>query len=228
VLRPSGGQQRPQVAADAQPRRVRATVQLENLLPMQPLRFRPVHDVLTESSVIAALAAIALIVRLPEFFPAVVNLDESTFIIMGQSILDGFLPYTVWDPKPPYLFLFFAGAIALFGKTIVSVRLAGYLWLTIAAFLTYLSAYKITGERCASLFSAILLIVAASVLDVSEVNSQIIALVPLVAALLLLISGLKGKLESFCTGLLMGTAAMFRFNLGYPAIRRISFLENIA
>lgn len=54
------------------------------------------------------IITLCLVIRLPFFFTTVINWDESTFIIMGQSILDGHLPYTVlWDNKPPLLFVFF-------------------------------------------------------------------------------------------------------------------------
>src|SRR5262249_52048132 len=51
----------------------------------------------------------ALLIRLPFFFPAVIDWDESTYIIMGQSILDGNLPYIEqWEDKPPLAYLFYA------------------------------------------------------------------------------------------------------------------------
>jgi len=47
------------------------------------------------------------------FFPAVIDWDESTFILMGQSIIDGHLPYVkLWDLKPPGAFAFYAFFIA--------------------------------------------------------------------------------------------------------------------
>jgi 4-amino-4-deoxy-L-arabinose transferase-like glycosyltransferase len=181
-------------------------------------RIRSVDGSLAEFTVFAVLAVVTLILRLPYFFPAVLDWDESTAIIIGQGILDGFLPYIeLWEAKPPLVFFFFAGAIAIVGKTIASVRTAGYLWLTIAAFLTYRSAYKVTGERRVSLASAVLMIVVVSVLG-RWVNSEILSLVPLAGLLLLLISGPESTLAWFCTGLLMGTAALFRFDLVYTAV----------
>lgn len=55
------------------------------------------------------LALATLIVRLPFFLPEN-DLDESTFILLGQDILKGHLPYvTLWDLKPPLLYVFFCG-----------------------------------------------------------------------------------------------------------------------
>ncbi len=52
------------------------------------------------------LLLLTIAIRLAFLFPAVINWDESTFILMGQSILDGHLPYTnLWDIKPPLAFV---------------------------------------------------------------------------------------------------------------------------
>ena len=77
-----------------------------------------------ELGVIAFIAVVGTAIRLPFFFPAVLDWDESTFIITGQSALDGFLPYEVaWENKPVLVFWWFAAAIELFGKTIPALRL---------------------------------------------------------------------------------------------------------
>ncbi len=58
-------------------------------------------------SVFLVLFAISFQIRLPFFFRDYVDRDESTFILMGQSWVDGHLPYTqLWDLKPPLVFLF--------------------------------------------------------------------------------------------------------------------------
>ena len=41
----------------------------------------------------ALLLDLALLTRFPFFFHDVINWDESTFILVGQSIIDGHLPY---------------------------------------------------------------------------------------------------------------------------------------
>jgi hypothetical protein len=62
----------------------------------------------------------SILVRFPYYFIDVINWDESTFILMGQSILDGHLPYTeLWDIKPPLAFAAFAFFIMVLGKSYV-------------------------------------------------------------------------------------------------------------
>src|SRR5262249_4537460 len=171
-----------------------------------------------EVLVVTLLLIWALFIRLPFFFPATLDWDESGFIIMGQGILDGLLPYdALWEIKPPLVYAFFAAAISLFGKTIVSVRLAGCLWVTAAAYLTYRSAYALTSERRASIAAAVLFITATSLLS-PEIMSETLALVPLIGALLLLLTTERTGSACLFAGVLMGTAGMFRINLAYLAL----------
>ncbi|HCD98775.1 MAG TPA: hypothetical protein DEQ63_05800, partial [Flavobacteriaceae bacterium] len=48
--------------------------------------------------VFLALFIVAFAIRFPFFFRDYIDKDESTFILMGQSWADGYLPYlTLWD-----------------------------------------------------------------------------------------------------------------------------------
>jgi hypothetical protein len=89
---------------------------------------RPHASAASEFAIIAALCLWTLILRLPFFFPDTIDWDESTLIIMGQGILDGYLPYDrIWDSKPPLAFVAFAGAIELLGRSVAAIRFVGYL-----------------------------------------------------------------------------------------------------
>ena len=90
---------------------------------------------------------LTLIVRLPYFFKPAISWDESTLIIMGQSILDGQLPYIdLWDLKPPIAFLSYALFILILGKSIVAIRIAGAIFIVVTALLIYVIG-KICGVR---------------------------------------------------------------------------------
>lgn len=91
---------------------------------------------------------LSLLMRLPFFFEAVINWDESTFILVGQSLVDGHLPYTeLWDIKPHFVAGAFALFILLLGESIASVRLAGALCVTLTAWFTYIIARTIWTPR---------------------------------------------------------------------------------
>lgn len=72
------------------------------------------------------------------FFRDYIDRDESAFILMAQSRVDGYLPYTqLWDLKPPLVYLFFAVIIYIFGKSFIAIRLVGALAIAIIAFFTF-------------------------------------------------------------------------------------------
>lgn len=85
----------------------------------------------------------AFFIRFPFFFRDYIDHDESTFILMGQSIADGHLPYDhLWDLKPPLLFYFFALIEKIFPHSFVAIRFFG----TIIIFLSALLLLKIAEE----------------------------------------------------------------------------------
>jgi|GEM_PF-631630 len=173
----------------------------------------------SEIGILFLLFSLGIALRLPWFFPAVLDWDESTFILMGQSILDGYLPYVqLWDLKPPLAFGFFALAIATFGKSIVGVRLAGTLCVVATAFLIYLTAKKLWTRRT-GVFAAMLCIAAMSQWPHGQATlTELVSLVPLVGALCLLVYREPTSNTLFHAGILMATSSLVRLNLGYVAV----------
>ncbi|MFZ2446963.1 MAG: glycosyltransferase family 39 protein [Syntrophobacteraceae bacterium] len=171
------------------------------------------------------LTFFTLLVRLPFFFPDVIDPDESTFILMGQDILDGNLPYEkLWDVKPPLLLLAFAMIISFFGKTIPAVRLGGALCVLLASYFVYLSGEKTRNSRTG--FIAALLLIVFSALSPSGggTTSEIIALVPLTGAALLFLKDELRTGDIFFAGMLISAACMIRLNLAYMAVLAGIFL----
>jgi Dolichyl-phosphate-mannose-protein mannosyltransferase len=85
----------------------------------------------------------AFFIRFPFFFRDYIDKDESTFILMGQSIVDGHLPYNhLWDLKPPLLFYFFALIEDIFPHSFAAIRFFG----VIIVFLSALLLMKIAKE----------------------------------------------------------------------------------
>ena len=163
---------------------------------------------------------ISVVFRLPYFFKDVINWDESTFILTGQSLLDGHLPYTLlWDLKPPLLPAAFALFILIFGKSIISIRVAGAVCVALTAWFTYLIGKKISSPP-AGYVAATLSVLSLSVTDFRFFGtmSEHVAVVPLVGALLLLVLKPITPQRLFWTGFLLSTAAMMRLNLAYVAL----------
>src|SRR5262249_25109868 len=130
------------------------------------------------------------------------------------TAIDGFLPYEIaWDIKPALVFWWFGAAVELFGKTIPMLRVAGFIWLVLAAYLLYRSALSISQSRLGGLFGA-MLIVASSVYSL-HVSTEILAVLPMAAAILVLQHDRQQLPSVFLAGILLGIACMFRLNLVY-------------
>ena len=70
------------------------------------------------------LITLAILSRLLSFFPTVINHDESTYLVIAETLLNGYTYFVDYiDTKPPGIFWILAGYLALFGKSIVLFRL---------------------------------------------------------------------------------------------------------
>ena len=168
-----------------------------------------------EMEILLFISTVGLMIRLPFFFPAVIDWDESSFIIVGQSTVDGFLPYQIaWEMKPAFVFWWFGAVIELFGKTIPAIRFAGFIWIVLSAYVLYTTAFFVTRSRLGSVFAASLLIVASSTYA-QHVSAEHLALLPMAGALLVLCRGGRSLRAVFLSGILLGFACMFRLNLVY-------------
>ena len=108
----------------------------------------PNYQTLNWKTVFLILFLIAFFIRFPFFFRDYVDRDESTFIIMAQSWVDGHLPYThLWDLKPPVTFLFFALVIKVFGKSFMAIRFFGVILVALTGLFTYGIGRQVTTQK---------------------------------------------------------------------------------
>lgn len=164
------------------------------------------------------LSLISIVIRFPFFFRDYVDRDESTFILMGQAWVDGFLPYTVlWDVKPPLTFFFYAAVIFIFGKSFIAIRLMGALLVSLSAYFTYAITLKLSTKR-AAIFSGIGCVFLQSMFgSIQGVMSEHILMLFFMAALYFLISG-KKMFELIVAGALLGIALMVKINIAFPVL----------
>ncbi|HEX5127076.1 MAG TPA: glycosyltransferase family 39 protein [Rhodocyclaceae bacterium] len=173
----------------------------------------------SDLKVVAILAIVSLLVRLPFFFAAVINWDESSSILMAQSIINGHLPYTeLWNVKPPLLYYIFSSFIAIFGPTIEAVRLGGTICVALCAICVYFCAKKIWSSRV-GLFAGIISIILMTTIGGSQSTmSEHLALVPLLLSLVVLIRGKLTPGKAALVGALLSAAGMIRLNLAFVAV----------
>jgi hypothetical protein len=172
----------------------------------------------TEKGVLLVLFLYAFLVRLPFFFRDYIDRDESTFILMGQSWVDGHLPFTeLWDIKPPLTFFFFAIPIYLFGKSFIAIRFFGVLFVTISSFYTYkLSAAN--NKKIALVVGLLAVSLQSMFGSLQGVMSEHISIAFLVPAIWLLTKNKTSFWKVFVSGLLVGIALMVKLNLAYVAL----------
>ncbi len=174
--------------------------------------------VFTERRVLLLLTLLSIFIRLPFFFRDYIDRDESTFILMGQAWVDGFLPYTfLWDIKPPLTFLFFASSIYLFGKSFLAIRLIGALLVALTAFFTYKITLKLS-NRQAALFGGIGCVILQSMFgSIQGVMSEHILMTFFMAALYLLLIS-RNKYRIGLAGITLGIALMVKISIAFPIL----------
>lgn len=169
-------------------------------------------------TVLMILFLIALFIRFPFFFRDYIDRDESTFIIMGQSWVDGHLPYTkLWDLKPPITFLFFAMIIQVFGKSFIAIRLFGTLLVAMTALFTYGMATKVTNKKVAFWVAVFCVFFQSLFGSLQGVMSEHICALFFASGTYLLLC--KRHWGWFLgAGILFGLSVMSKLNMVYPAL----------
>ena len=179
--------------------------------------FKNYND-LKDRMVILLIFCLSFIIRLPFFFRDYIDRDESTFILMGQSWVEGHLPYTeLWDLKPPLTFLIFGGIIYVFGKSFVAIRVFGALMVALTAFFAYKIGQEAHSKKI-GFWAAISTVIMLSLFgSLQGVMSEHICMAFFMPGLYLLLKSKKTNFL-FLSGLLMGMAVMTKINMAYTLV----------
>lgn len=161
------------------------------------------------------LLALTIFIRLPFFFRDVINWDEGTYILIGQSFLDGYdTERSHWSFRGYPYSLF----ILIFGQSIIGIRFAGALCVTLVSFFLYLIGKRFWNQ-VTGILAGIFFILLGSLWPSGQATmSQHIALVPLIGALLLSTINTNTPRILFLTAALTTLASMIRLNLAYVTL----------
>lgn len=162
-----------------------------------------------------------LFIRFPFFFRDYIDRDESTFILMGQSIADGHLPYVhLWDLKPPLLFYLFGAIESLFPHSFVAIRFFGVLIVFASALLLMLLAkqYQLKNGILIALFYVIL---SSELGNLQGLMSEHVAVVFLLLGLVLFKK--KGNAFHLTAGLAFGCALLCKLSYAYAIAALLAF-----
>ena len=95
-------------------------------------------------AIAALLLAIAVLVRMRDFGNPVVHVDEQFYLLVGDRMLHGALPYVdIWDRKPIGLFAIFAAIRLLPGDGILAYQLVATGFAAATAFLVERGARRL-------------------------------------------------------------------------------------
>lgn len=136
--------------------------------------------------------------------------------MLGQSVLNGHLPYTdLLDVKPPLLWYFFAAIISLAGKSFIFIRFLGSFLIAIIAFLSYWIVEKLWNIKI-GLIASLLFIFLINVVSAGQaVMSEHLALLPLMLSFALIVFQPNNFLNSYLVAFFLTMASMIRLNLLY-------------
>jgi hypothetical protein len=168
-----------------------------------------------------------LFIRFPFFFRDYIDKDESTFILMGQSIADGYLPYDrLWDLKPPLLFYFFALIERVFPHSFVALRFCGVLIVFISAVLLMIIAWQARLKN-GFLIALGYVVLASEFGSLQGVMSEHLAVFFMLLGLVVFMRDQKRSIDFFLCGVFFGCAVLCKLNYAYAvAALSVFFLIN--
>lgn len=74
--------------------------------------------------ILPPLLLAALVLRASSFFYSVIDWDESLYMLIARSMLEGNAPYTaIWNNTPPGIYPIFAAILFLFPDSILAIRI---------------------------------------------------------------------------------------------------------
>ena len=135
-----------------------------------------------------ALVIIGLILMVPVVFLAPFigepfERDEGVFATLGQTILNGDIPYRdAWDHKPPMVAIWYATSFVAFGETIEAPRIVAAISAALTSVLVFFVARRLYNERVGIIAGLIFgLSFGIPYLQINA-NSEVFLVLPLVGA----------------------------------------------
>ena len=155
----------------------------------------------------------------------IVSWDEATYILAGQSLVDGNLPYSdIWEMKPPLVYFLYAIPIKLFPDSLYSIRFFGFFIIFIVS-LQINNIFKFYRLYDLNIVLVLFFISLMSYQFWLYPTTELLAL-PFLLGSLILLRNFEKKHNILIAGLLMGLAVLVRSNLALLAICLPIFLPN--
>ncbi len=168
----------------------------------------------------------AIVLRFFSFFPAVINHDESTYIVIADALLNGKVYFVdVIDTKPIGVFLIYAGLMSVFGKSIFVLRLLTAIWMGATAFLLYKTHRSYGSKERSAIASGIIYLLLTSIFTFYGVSPNTECFFNLFTMLSLwLILRERGGLEYVAAGTSLGLGFITKYVVGFDGLAFALFL----
>ena len=96
--------------------------------------------------------AVAIAIRARDFGNPVIHVDEQYYLLVGDRMVHGAIPYLdIWDRKPVGLFLLYAAMRLLPGDGVIAYQLVASLFATATAYLVWRAALRTGASRTGAL-----------------------------------------------------------------------------
>lgn len=184
-------------------------------------------------AVLTLLAGLVLFLRLTALPQSVIDWDESIYLLMARSMLQGHVPYTaVWDTKPPGLYVLFALAQILFGQTVLAIRLLAMAVVTATTLLIWLYGRSLLGGWAIGALAALFYAIFSTQNGGLASNAEIM-FAPFTVAAFLLLGWRTGvpaaiqpgrRLTFLAIGLLLGAAIQIKAVAGMELLAVLALL----
>lgn len=147
-----------------------------------------------------------------------VNGDESTYIIMGSHVLEGYVPYLeLYENKPPGIFFALAGVMSIFGENLPAVRFFGSFCLLVSAIAGYAILIRQTSPVIAGASMAVFCALTFKN-DFQPTMTEHLTISLMMPACWFLVAR-RGRLGgAFLVGVLLSAATLTRMNIAFVVL----------
>ncbi|WP_293974720.1 hypothetical protein [Sphingomonas sp.] len=166
------------------------------------------------------LLAAAFLIRMPVFGDPAYKLDEQFYLLAGDRMLHGMLPYVdLWDRKPVGLFLIYAGARTLGGAGFVQYQMLATLFAAGTAMCIFALARRFAGVGGATM-GGLLYLLWIEIADGGGGQSPIFYNLPMAGAAALLIApaAARPRWRAFAAMLLAGIAIQIKYTCVFEGL----------
>lgn len=165
-------------------------------------------NVSSRPAIAALLALAALALRCWDFGNPVIHVDEQYYLLVGDRMLHGALPYVdIWDRKPIGLFLIYAGIRLLPGDGILAYQLVATGFAAATAWCVWRGARMIDAAPLGALAAGVAYLISASLLGGRGGQSPVFYNL-LMAAAMLLVLRLPRLADRRAVGAIMASGAV--------------------